>query len=866
MVNGHPSKEKKGVRKTIRALLSPSSSNSPSQLNADDQMRSSNWRQKFSSKSSNAPTQSSSLLPPNVREDLTREIILNHSVVTLQNAAPQIVASQAMDTESSGSPLPVTSPAAEDQNDSTTQQGPTITVSSTQSLEPTSVVAETRAGSLGSPPPNTLSTARDSLKVAGRFIQTLMMKAPQIFDTNPAKMALGLAKTIIEIKRGVEDNMDTVERRIASVAAQLDTVAKALDGWRLVSRDEKQCVDRFKMYYHPFLEGSKLTRIQLFRVLIEEFAKLHQLSEEWIGRKVADYEDEKSRIAEIFERVNDARVQFGLETDLRIFKAIHAIEEGHRRSLLKDLQPSDLAHHKYHLEGEKKEKLRRVICTPGTRECLLKDIVTWAREPSSETLYWLFGAAGTGKSTIAYTIARRFELATDYDTVVLGGNFFCSRQFAETRFATPIIRTIVYHLALRCKAFADALSHSGRFDTVNENVRAQLEGLLIGPWQASESERLSDSPTAPQYLIVIDALDEIDGNGGPEFLRNLLNVINENHLKGLKFFATSRPDPELVSHVGCFQDKQLYRLEEVPLKEAQADIRTYLNTGLPHVQHEVIEKLVTAAAGLFIYAATVIKYLGNHSPQEQKKLLKKLLSVSNNTTQMLPGVTALLDELYIQVLLDAFGSFEGDILLHRLQILFTILCTPVRTSMTIVAKLLLNDDSDSDSDCASAAETNLAVCETSIADDVIQCLHAVLYTRNNKVFWHHKSFPDFLFDQNWSRNFWCNQAEHHRLLTNSCFQVMKEGLRFNIANIPSSFILDNENATLLDEVEKEIPPILQYSCQNWDYHLSFTKSTTSDPLLDILSKYLQLPVLFWIEAMNLIGSHGLCDPMLQTAC
>ena len=35
-----------------------------------------------------------------------------------------------------------------------------------------------------------------------------------------------------------------------------------------------------------------------------------RLSNEWLIRKVADHEDEKERIAEIFERVNEARVQF----------------------------------------------------------------------------------------------------------------------------------------------------------------------------------------------------------------------------------------------------------------------------------------------------------------------------------------------------------------------------------------------------------------------------------------------------------------------------------------------------------------------------------------------------------------------------
>lgn len=36
--------------------------------------------------------------------------------------------------------------------------------------------------------------------LTGRFLQTLIMKAADIVNTNPAKVALGLAKAIIEAK------------------------------------------------------------------------------------------------------------------------------------------------------------------------------------------------------------------------------------------------------------------------------------------------------------------------------------------------------------------------------------------------------------------------------------------------------------------------------------------------------------------------------------------------------------------------------------------------------------------------------------------------------------------------------------------
>jgi len=499
--------------------------------------------------------------------------------------------------------------------------------------------------------------------------------------------------------------------------------------------------------------------------------------------------------------------------------------------------------------------LRRAVCTPGTRVRILRDITKWANDTSlkSQSIYWLLGQAGSGKSTIAYTIARRFEFASDADdTIVLGGNFFCSRQFEETRFETRIIRTIVYHLALRWKVFADALRHCGKFNTVHHNVRAQLESLLIEPW---EQARLAEPSKPPHFLVVIDALDEIDGQGGSVFLRDLLDVINKHRLRGLKFFATSRPDPDLVTYLRSFEDKQFYRLEQVPIREAQADITTYLNSNLPHFAgRPEVEKLVVQAAGLFIYAATIVKYLEGYESPEQKVRLDMLSSVSDPAmSQTSEEETPLLDGLYLQVLSDAFHSFKGVFFLHRLHILHTFLCSAERTSTSLVAKLLYPSN-----------ETNPAFSYTIVADKVLARLHAVLYIENDKVLSYHKSFSDFIFDQNRAKEFWCDQVEHHRLLTSSCFRIM-DALKFNIAKITSSFLFDRDNSALPEAVKQNIPPELSYSCRNWDYHLSAVAPTHSDILRRTLSEFLQLRVLFWIEAMNLLGSRGLCDQMLERA-
>jgi hypothetical protein len=499
----------------------------------------------------------------------------------------------------------------------------------------------------------------------------------------------------------------------------------------------------------------------------------------------------------------------------------------------------------------------------------------WAKDNSTDSpnVYWLFGSAGSGKSTIAYTIARRFEFAGDSnDMIILGGNFFCSRQFEETKLSKYIIRTIAYHLALTCKPFADALNRCGNFITKDHSVQTQIENLLVKPWPWKEPDSaqrrdpsaspdpdssVSSHPNPPMpplnYLIVIDALDEIDGNGGSEFLRNLLNVVNKHRLPGLKFFVTSRSDPGLVADVEKFERKHRYRLQDVNEEEIRHDIATYINANLPDpLDRSQVEALVELSGGLFIYATTVVKYLETCGRSEQQVFLAELLPTANSSTpQSLSDATSftLLDTLYLQVLRQAFCMFTPQTpkWADRLRILHTFLCTADRTSTSVIADLLFTSD------------------YTDVAEKLLSYLHAVLYTEDGRVLAYHKSFSDFLFDQARSDIFWCNQATHHRLLTDSCFRIMKNQLRFNLANISSSFMLDKDNPTLSDSVKMNIPPVLDYSCRNWGYHLSSAASATPDHLRNTLADFLEIRALFWIETMNLLGMCGWCGPILGTA-
>ena len=509
---------------------------------------------------------------------------------------------------------------------------------------------------------------------------------------------------------------------------------------------------------------------------------------------------------------------------------------------------------KYYVESGDGETVTRRSCTPGTREEILKDIIAWADDISADSppVFWLTGQAGSGKTTITYTVAKHFDdLEETGRHTVLGGSFLCSGQFVETRRQIRIIPTLVYQLARKSRSYARALHKADKFDSF-DNPYKQMKDLLIDPWHQSESERHVE---LPPFLIVVDALDEIEDHGGSNFLESLLEGIKRCHLRGLKFLVTSRPDRRVVELCKTFSFKAVYRLQDVPTKCVEADITKYLQSELPKFADKPELKTMEKLAGdLFIVAATIVRYLTPRGRDVSESDQRGLLSRLHDGQSFSPRGARqplLLDNLYQQVMRNAFSNLDDNLINSRLRILHTFLCTFERTPTSLTAALLSESD------------------ET--VNIVLDELHAVLYCKNGQVLWYHASFPDFIFSQTRSTfdldgcqiPVSCSPAQHHALLTKCCFDRMKESLRFNIGDITSSFLLDAEDPKLKQRVDKNIKPFLRYASRHWAQHLAQTDQKNGEYLGDYIDDFLCIGILFWIEAMNLLGSSGQCSTMLQ---
>ena len=457
--------------------------------------------------------------------------------------------------------------------------------------------------------------------------------------------------------------------------------------------------------------------------------------------------------------------------------------------------------------------------------------------------------AGSGKSTIAYTVACHFDGQEDAQKI-LGAHFFCSRQFEETRKKANLIPTIVDQLARSSQPYANALLKADKFDSVNFMAK-QMKDLLIDPWIRSMSD---DHAELPPFLVVIDALDEIEDRGGLAFLEELLRVTNLSHLQGLKFFITSRPDIDLARLHTSDPTCVLY---DVPRDTVKVDIETYLQAKLPKLRGTPeINDLMHQADGLFIFAATAVRHTTSRpglTKKEQIQLLGKL-GIGSNVSRN--SDASPIDALYKHVMFTAFRDLDDNLLQDRLYALHTLLCTQERVTTSVAGELQFGDPDMGE-----------------LVEQVVDNLRAVFYVKDNRVLWYHASFPDFIFSQKRSGNvllrsdsppvdMHCEEAALHAHLARSCFRIMKSHLRFNICDLPSSFLLDSEVPDLNHRIQAKIGDSLRYSCLHWTWHLARISSNDGR---GEFRDFLQLKVLFWIEAMNLMGSRALCTLMLQQA-
>ncbi|CUA68964.1 putative WD repeat-containing protein all2124 [Nostoc sp, PCC 7120] [Rhizoctonia solani] len=490
-------------------------------------------------------------------------------------------------------------------------------------------------------------------------------------------------------------------------------------------------------------------------------------------------------------------------------------------------------------------ELKRGECTPGTRISVLAHMNHWATlsGPDAGSVYWLNGMAGTGKTTIAYSLCT--ELASKSQ---LAASFFCSRLLPECRAVQRIIPSIAYQLAQYSLPFRMALFKvlEQDPDVHTRMPSAQFQSLISLPLLEAQST------LPPNLVVVIDALDECENK---ESTRVVLDVLLSNVLDHpIKFFVCSRPEPEIreemMVKIGDSKVSQLV-LHELDPNVVRADIEKYIRAALARLEpsSSVIEKLAVDAGVLFIYAATAVRYISDENfGRNPEGRLQTVLNLNSSA----PGMKQKnkpIDQLYTAILRAAFED-EGIDEVERAdmtQLLHTIVTAQESLTISALCGLL---KLKTDGRVRAAIRPLWSVLHVTGTNELVTTLHA--------------SFPDYMFNNERSGVHYCDKKAQHATLARLCLDCIdKTTPRFNICGLESSFVSDRDVVDLEDTVQQAISAQLVYACRYWSTHVS--AAYQNQQLVVLVQRFMSTRFLLWLEVMNLTGHIKSSANVMRTA-
>jgi len=489
-------------------------------------------------------------------------------------------------------------------------------------------------------------------------------------------------------------------------------------------------------------------------------------------------------------------------------------------------------------------------CLRGTRKEILWEIENWLMGERDQRIFWLNGLAGTGKSTIAQTFAE-----SSFADGKLGASFFCSRDFADRSNLQAIFPTLAFQLAYKYPLFRKELLQllKTRPDVGRESLCSQMEKLIVGPLKA----------TGISTLIIIDALDECKDEQPASAILSILSCY-VGQIPNAKFFITGRPEPRIRSGFrleSLAPITEVLKLHEVKPEIVDSDIELFFRTQFSTLvknrsdcslmedwpSSSDIKVLCKKAAGFFIYASTVVKFVAskNHAPTEQ---LHCIISLPQSTAH--EGRSGI-DLLYTKVLEQVFNDVDADD--KELHSRFRTIVGAVSLVLNPLSVTALSD-----------------LLKVSNIPSTLRSLHSLLLVPTSeaapvRVF--HKSFPDFLTDPKRceDKQFFVEPADHHAKILLLCHRLMVKRLKKNICNLDDHAVL-SEVKDLSTRQKVHIGDALEYACCFWTKHLLEIPSSSScvGEVQKAIDTFFTKHLLHWIEVLVLtrnlsVGVYAIND-------
>ncbi|KAL2793214.1 hypothetical protein BJX66DRAFT_232419 [Aspergillus keveii] len=547
--------------------------------------------------------------------------------------------------------------------------------------------------------------------------------------------------------------------------------------------------------------------------------------------EIVDHRQQADRGKKLLERADRMLI--------KIDEVIDSLNGINDKMVLAELKVAEEAHYNANTGEEYQE------CLQETRTELLGDIKSWAIDPDRQSVFWLQGMAGTGKSTVSRTVARWFD-----EEGLLGGSFFFKKGGTDREDAKRLFTTLTKQLLERLPQLQDPVKRAIKETRGigSNNPLEQFSTLLFKPLKSLNLEL-----TSPLILvIVIDALDECQVSADVAAFFSTLPKLTELKDVQLRFFITSRPEPPVMRGFHPISNEQII-LHQIERSTIEHDISVFFRERLQRIRdNHGLEKswpgeksfkaLEDMAVPLFIYAATIYRFLDCEGEMPTERLQAILSPSSSDQMEKVDGEYSKLTGIYHPVLKHIVSkkkSKERRYWMDFRQVVGTIILLFSPLSSVALTKLIYPDQTKVQ-DRLVKVQSRLSTLQSVVSvpedsDAPIQLLHL--------------SFREFLVDQSASDEFWIDELAGHTQLAIDCLECMNRELKKDICFLlaPGTRKIEIEKAVL----ERYVPPELRYACRYWIRHLE--SGDQSGINWRLIEDFLKLHFLHWLEVMSLLG-------------
>lgn len=455
----------------------------------------------------------------------------------------------------------------------------------------------------------------------------------------------------------------------------------------------------------------------------------------------------------------------------------------------------------------------------------------------------LTGVPGSGKSTIAHTIAQRCASKNQLVT-----SFFFDRETNDRSNPHQLITTVAVDLAHTDSGLATNICAAIEADRslAYAPISKQFEELVLRSSKDLSIER--------PMVVVLDALDE---GCNAELLQILSNDASQLP-PCFRLILTSRSLPEIED----LRQKSHVRSLELDLN-AQDNMRD-IALFVPHRLKQVAERhglggewpgeqltslFEEKVGGLFLLVATICNFISTRSDPTSE--LQNLVSVSPASDA---SPEAKMDQLYTTILHSCSWkdeTFRND----YKRLMGAVVATKTPVTLSALAQLFDHTPLVGDSILRQLIPLLTGLNEAGHSSRSVRLLH--------------QSFRDFLTlrasKSKESRIFAIDEKEHSRTLAYLCLRSLNQGLASSLPNVGYLAKSRSDVPGIPSSSQTSLSEDVWYACRFWVDHILDVHPSFFGPVFKELYAFLtaESKFTFWIELMAVCGRYRSIAPLLE---